>query len=51
MKKRNVNIERPYSSSLCAQKAQADQVVFTIAALIGGTLIFNRMESSFVDTV
>ena len=51
MKKRNVNIERPYSSSLCAQKAQADQVVFTIVALIGGTLIFNRVESSFVDIV
>ena len=51
MKKRNVNIERLCSSSLCAQKIRADQVEFTIAALIGGTLIFNRMESSFVDTV
>ena len=51
MKKRNVNIERPYSSSLCAQKTRADQVEFTIAALIGGTLIFNRVERVFIDTV
>ncbi len=34
-----------YAASLIAA------VVFTIAALIGGTLIFNRVERSFIDTV